>query len=179
MATLVDKTESVLNIIKTAVLICTFALAGCAAGTQEKIVANATTQDHKCLAEAIYYESGSEPTAGKLAVGHVVINRSRNSQYPDTICGVVYQRNYKNKGCQFGWSCRHHQAPKGQAWEQSQQVATQILNTKTVDHSKGALSFDNKRKTYAKLDKTVTIGNHSFWRPRVRSAVVSHKGENT
>jgi spore germination cell wall hydrolase CwlJ-like protein len=164
-----------LNIIKTIVLLSTLALTGCAASTEAKIVVNATTQDHKCLAEAIYYESGSEPIAGKFAVGHVVVNRSQNSQYPNEICKVVYQRGYKNRGCQFGWTCRRHKPPKGIAWQQSQQVATEILTTDTVDLSKGALSFDSKRKTYRELNKTVTIGNHSFWKPKTELKVADKK----
>jgi spore germination cell wall hydrolase CwlJ-like protein len=176
LATLV-KTESVLNIIKTTVLLSTLTLTGCAASTEAKIVVDATTRDHKCLAEAIYYEAGSESMAGKFAVGHVVINRYQNSQYPNEICKVVYQRGYKNRGCQFGWTCRQHKPPKGIAWEQSQQVATKILTTDTEDTSKGALSFDNKRKTYSKLNKTVTIGNHSFWKPKKELKVANKKGD--
>ena len=46
----------------------------------------------ECLARNIFYESGSEPREGKIAVGMVTINRSRDERYPNTICGVVHQR---------------------------------------------------------------------------------------
>ena len=48
--------------------------------------------DKKLLANIIYCEAGSEPYAGKLAVGAVVINRVLSSKYPDTVVGVIYQR---------------------------------------------------------------------------------------
>ncbi len=49
--------------------------------------------DRKLLANLIYCEAGGEPEAGKLAVGAVVINRVRSSVFPNTVVGVIYQRN--------------------------------------------------------------------------------------
>ena len=68
-----------------------------------------------CLAEAIYFESGNQSDAGRLAVGHVILNRVEMKEYPDTICDVVQQGQYKQnwKGnyvpvlhkCQFSYYC--------------------------------------------------------------------------
>ena len=49
-------------------------------------------QDIQCLARNIYYEAGSEPEEGKVAVGVVTINRANTPNYPSTICGVVKQK---------------------------------------------------------------------------------------
>lgn len=49
-------------------------------------------QDIQCLARNIYYEAGSEPEEGKVAVGLVTINRANTPNYPGTICGVVKQK---------------------------------------------------------------------------------------
>lgn len=49
-------------------------------------------KDLDCLARNIFYEAGSEPTEGKVAVGMVTINRSQDPRYPSTICGVVQQK---------------------------------------------------------------------------------------
>ena len=155
--------------MKTAVLASTIALAGCA-GTEGKLIADATTADHKCLAEAIYYEAGSEPTVGKHAVAHVVINRSRSGRYPGSICGVVYQRNYKSRGCQFSWSCRRHAAPVGVRWQEAQDVATQVINGNSQDPTKGALNFHGRKErpgySTRKYQKTTQIGGHVFWKPK-------------
>ena len=52
----------------------------------------ADPKDIECLAKNIFYESGMEPTEGKIAVGMVTINRSQDGRFPSTICGVVRQR---------------------------------------------------------------------------------------
>jgi spore germination cell wall hydrolase CwlJ-like protein len=165
-----------LNIIKTASFVATLFVAGCA-GSNGMIVANATTQDQKCLAEAIYFEAGSEPTVGQHAVGQVIINRSHSNLYPNSICGVVYQRNYKQRGCQFSWTCRKHRQPHGQAWEHSQEVARLLLIGKEYDMSHGALNFHNRsiKHSYSTRHyvKTALIGHHVFWRPKNSKAFES------
>ncbi len=49
--------------------------------------------DRYLLANLIYCEAGGEPYEGKLAVGAVVINRMLSSVYPNTVLGVIYQKN--------------------------------------------------------------------------------------
>ena len=50
------------------------------------------------LARIIQAESGAEPFLGKIAVGNVVLNRVRSPQYPNTIWGVIFDRQH---GTQF------------------------------------------------------------------------------
>ena len=45
-----------------------------------------------CLAKNIYYEAGLEGREGMMAVAQVTINRTQNSKFPDTVCGVVNQK---------------------------------------------------------------------------------------
>jgi hypothetical protein len=59
----------------------------------------------RCLAEAVYFESRSEPEAGQAAVAQVVLNRVRSGIYPTTICGVVYQDRNRPFACQFSFAC--------------------------------------------------------------------------
>ena len=49
-------------------------------------------QDVECLARNIFYEAGSEPLEGKVAVGMVTLNRTQDERYPQNVCGVVRQR---------------------------------------------------------------------------------------
>lgn len=49
--------------------------------------------DKYLLANLIYCEAGNQPYAGKVAVGAVVINRLLSSVFPNTITGVIYQKN--------------------------------------------------------------------------------------
>lgn len=52
----------------------------------------ALNEQMRCLAGAVYFEARGEPLDGQLAVAEVVINRSQDSRWPASYCGVVYQR---------------------------------------------------------------------------------------
>ena len=45
------------------------------------------------LSHIIYAESGNQPLAGKIAVGNVVMNRVADPVFPNSIYGVVFQKN--------------------------------------------------------------------------------------
>jgi len=53
-----------------------------------------SSKDIDCLARNIYYEAGSEPEEGKVAVAMVTINRVRDGRFGKTICSVVDQRTH-------------------------------------------------------------------------------------
>jgi N-acetylmuramoyl-L-alanine amidase len=44
-----------------------------------------------CLAGAIYFEAKSESLSGQLAVGRVIVARSKSGRFPNSYCGVVFQ----------------------------------------------------------------------------------------
>jgi len=48
-------------------------------------------KDINLLAHIIHGESRGEPYTGKVAVAAVIINRTRDSRFPKTIAGVIYQ----------------------------------------------------------------------------------------
>lgn len=77
-----------------------------------------STDSATCLANNIYHEAKGQSKAGQIAVGLVVLNRVKDSRYPNTVCEVVYQARYSkwwkekhNKDvpirhqCQFSWFC--------------------------------------------------------------------------
>ena len=47
--------------------------------------------DVQLLARAINGEARGEPYEGQLAVGAVILNRVKDSRFPNTIAGVIYQ----------------------------------------------------------------------------------------
>lgn len=49
------------------------------------------TGDVYLLARLIHGEARGEPYEGKVAVGAVVLNRTRDSRFPNTMAGVIYQ----------------------------------------------------------------------------------------
>ena len=50
-------------------------------------------EDLYWLSRIIYSESGNQSLAGKIAVGNVVLNRVASKQFPNTVYGVIFQRN--------------------------------------------------------------------------------------
>lgn len=52
-----------------------------------------STKDRDCLARAMFFESIRSSREGLVAVGTVVMNRLESGQYPETVCGVVGQKN--------------------------------------------------------------------------------------
>jgi spore germination cell wall hydrolase CwlJ-like protein len=51
-----------------------------------------------CMIQNVYHESRGEDALGQAAVAHVTLNRVCSSAYPDTVCGVVWQKG------QFSWT---------------------------------------------------------------------------
>lgn len=62
-------------------------LGGCAG----KKIGGPSAQE--CMARAMYFESVRSSEDGMLAVGTVVMNRVESGRYPETVCGVVGQKN--------------------------------------------------------------------------------------
>jgi N-acetylmuramoyl-L-alanine amidase len=121
-----------------------------------------TDDDLYLLAKLITAESQGEPYEGQVAVGAVVLNRVKSSQFPNTIREVIYQKN------QF--SCLP-KLPKTVPTESSLQAAEDAIRGE--DPSKGALFYYNPRLSSleglrffatADLTKTVEIGNHIFFK---------------
>ena len=54
-------------------------------------------RDVECLARNIFYESGAEPTEGKIAVGIVTINRAQDPRFGRSVCEVVKARTVVTK----------------------------------------------------------------------------------
>ena len=131
-----------------------------------------------CLAEAIYFEAGNQSDAGRLAVGHVVLNRMEMREYPDTICDVVHQAKWKEnwKGnmipikhmCQFSYFCdgKPEIIEDSKTWNESYMLATLLVNG-MYDFTHGASHYhaDSVHPYWADhLYKTVTIDNHIFYK---------------
>lgn len=49
------------------------------------------TNDETLMARAINGEARGEPYIGQVAVGAVILNRTRDPNFPKTIAGVIYQ----------------------------------------------------------------------------------------
>ncbi len=52
---------------------------------------SSSTSDLQLMARAINGEARGEPYEGQVAVGAVILNRVKNSSFPNTIAGVIYE----------------------------------------------------------------------------------------
>lgn len=55
------------------------------------IAATSRTSDIQLMARAINGEARGEPYEGQVAVGAVILNRVKDSRFPNSISGVIYQ----------------------------------------------------------------------------------------
>ena len=121
-----------------------------------------------CLTQAVYYEAGHEPVAGRRAVAQVVLNRMRHPAFPKSVCGVVYQRN-STPICQFTFVCDGslYRQPAAAAWKQAEQIARAAL-AGYVERSVGAATHyhaDYVAPYWAPmLSKINKLGAHIFYR---------------
>ncbi|PKM82105.1 MAG: hypothetical protein CVU88_03520, partial [Firmicutes bacterium HGW-Firmicutes-13] len=132
-------------------------------GEAEKAVSKAgySKKDIDLLARLVYAEAKGEPYRGKVAVAASVLNRVNNSNYPNTIPGVIYQY---SRGYQY-CPVRNGQINRT-ADETSYRAVEEAL--KGNDPTNGALSFYNPAKSGNYWIRTRTflarIGNHIFVR---------------
>ena len=128
------------------------------------------TRQLNCLTKNIYWEAGSEPFEGKVAVAQVTINRVESGRFADTVCGVVYQKNvfYEKAVCQFSWFCEGNHKIKAvyqPMWQESELVAKKVLlENFRLPSMKNALYYHadyvNPNWRKARIDK---IGRHIFY----------------
>lgn len=66
-------------------------VASLAALVERTALPDELSSELNCLAGAVYFEAKGETLAGQLAVGRVVVARTRSGRFPASYCGVVYQ----------------------------------------------------------------------------------------
>ena len=96
------------------------------------VTAAEQTKQLECLTRNIYWEAASEPFEGKVAVAQVTLNRMNSGKFPDSVCGVVHQKNvfYEKVVCQFSWYCENNYKVKAihkPMWRESEEVAKKVL----------------------------------------------------
>ena len=120
------------------------------------------SDEMRCLAGAIYFESRGEPLAGQLAVGDVVVNRAESGRFPSTYCGVVYQP------AQFSF-VRGGRMPaidkSSSAWRNAKAIALIAHENLWDSPAEDALFFHAKYvKPRWRLTRVAQISSHVFYR---------------
>ncbi|MCZ8320521.1 MAG: cell wall hydrolase [Novosphingobium sp.] len=120
------------------------------------------SRELQCLASAIYFESKGETLDGQLAVGRVIVARSKSGRFPETYCGVVFQPS------QFSF-VRGNSMPAipkaSRHWKNAVAIA-QIAHENTwASPVEGALFFHAAYVSPGwRLKRMARIDNHVFYR---------------
>ena len=126
----------------------------------------------ECLAEVMYYEARGEGIEGEKAVAEVVLQRTRERDYPSTVCGVAYDGVQPDRrDCQFSFACDGtlRRPRDGYAWQRVRQLAEKVLigAVRLSGRTGHAVAYHNVDVTpgWAQtMLKTAQIGNHVFYR---------------
>lgn len=125
-----------------------------------------------CLALNVYFEARGEPEAGQYAVAEVTMNRVASPLYPDTVCEVVYQKNWdwlrKRYVSAFSWTeFREVPTPSGKEWERAQAIAQDVYYQRRAPKLAGVLHYhaDHIAPSWSfEMTPVAAIGNHRFYK---------------
>ena len=110
------------------------------------------------LSRVIYAESGNQSLEGQMAVGNVVMNRVAHPAYPNTVEGVLAQ---KNQFSTYKSGALANRTPT----EKCVIAAKLVLDGGEVTETEGALYFDSARSSWASRNRqyAATLGGHTFY----------------
>lgn len=121
---------------------------------------------YHCAAQIAYHEARGEASyAGRALPTTIAANRVLDSRFPNTMCGVMKQRNQFT----FVSNGLHLMAPmEYDTWKKSQAIAKTVMETEVENNSVGlggALYFQtlNTPKWSPRLREVGRIGNHKYF----------------
>lgn len=131
-------------------------LSGGSSATTASSSATIVSADHRLLAKLVYAEARGEPYKGQVAVAAVVLNRVKSASFPNTISGVIYQRN--------AFTCVNNGSINNTPDNSCIRAALDALNG--WDPTGGCLYYYNAKTATDNWIRTRTIktviGRHSF-----------------
>jgi spore germination cell wall hydrolase CwlJ-like protein len=138
---------------------------------KQKVIAQRRVRlaEENCLARAVYFEARSETELGQLAVAKVILNRTRDPNYPKTICGVVYQGSDRRNSCQFSFACDGlpDDVKSAAAWSRSKKIAQRALEGDRSVKVMGAATHYHadyvSPKWSRSMKRLIKIGRHIFY----------------
>ena len=114
-----------------------------------------------CLAGAVYFEAKGESLAGQLAVGRVIVARTRSGRFPASYCGVVYQPSqfsFVRGGTMPGINRSSH------AWSNAVRIARIAHEGSWKSPVEGALFFHAARIAPMNRARIAQIDHQVFYR---------------
>lgn len=129
-----------------------------AASKKEKAIPkiNLGAEQKEVLLRIVEAEATGEDIKGKMLVANVILNRVKSSQFPDTVKGVVFQKN--------GRTTQFSPIADGRYWsvtisKETKEAVNRVLNGE--DESQGALYFSARSR--ANKSNMNWFDNHLTW----------------
>ena len=120
-------------------------------------------RERTCLIRNVFFESGSEPYWGKIAVAQVTWNRVKYGQWGKDVCRVVYAPG------QFSWTVEPHKRNSpvgGPGWADTAQAVEDFINGARVAKLENSMFFHAsyvRPNWHTWADRVKQIGNHIFY----------------
>ena len=126
-----------------------------------------TSRDRECLERAMFFESARSSRDGLVAVGTVVMNRLVSEKYPETICGVVGQKNQFAPGVMT-------RAMNSKALPDVKEAADSVLKGERHPKLKNAMFFHTAglKFPYRNMHYVLVAGGNSFYEKRRRDGTL-------
>ncbi|MEZ5810690.1 MAG: cell wall hydrolase [Rhizobiaceae bacterium] len=127
-------------------------------------------REQQCLTAGVYFEARGESVAGQAAVAQVILNRVRNPDYPNSVCGVVYQNKSWRNRCQFSFACDgiRDRVASPAHWKTAEEVAQAVTagviwfpEVGSATHYHATYVHPRWARTMQRMQK---IGQHIFYR---------------
>jgi spore germination cell wall hydrolase CwlJ-like protein len=126
-----------------------------------------SAKEFNCAAEAVYYEAGNQSFAGKVSVAQTIRNRAVDGRWPDTVCGVVRQKNQFS----YYWDGKPERIPKHnnklEKLAAAESILAVVFGMLTPDQTKGAVYYHTKniKKPHwaKKVNAVYSTGDHIFY----------------
>jgi spore germination cell wall hydrolase CwlJ-like protein len=149
------------------ILLMACGLAGCA-GQSQTDKGSASASDIDCMARAMYFESKRSSRDGMIAVGSVVMNRVQSDDFPNTVCGVVSQKNQFAPGVMA-------KAMNGQGQALAKTSASAVLAGERHPNIAGARFFHAAwyDADFNNIHYVLTTGGNAFYEKRRPENVTS------
>lgn len=113
------------------------------------------------MARAMYFESNRSSRDGMIAVGSVVMNRVESDKFPDSVCGVVGQKNQFAPGVLT-------RKMDSRSMPMVQEAAKSVLRGERHPMIADAMFFHTAghRFSYDNMHYVLTTGGNSFYEKR-------------
>ena len=137
-------------------------------------------KDVECLARNIFYESGGEPTEGKIAVGLVTVNRAQDPRFGRSVCEVVKARTVVTKTREVkraeivhvGYFGRPEQVTK--TTEVVQQVPVCQFSWVCAGYAKKPKADDERWVESKEIAEGIARGDYEEYRAKYGTAMYFH-----